>query len=314
MKYKTIASLAALFVAGCVALLLLNYSSPTGTRTLSSVGLRTGNPSCSTMVTIPLVGSAYLKPDSIIFQMSVRAPAPHPAPSCSVFARGTYGSYITTDWTPWAFIRKVDSGATWFEIGRPYASFDFLWLKVKLAAGDTAVVNLTCKYLGEIPMPESLLASIDVKTAVHETITVTPPFPETLYNVGPETIYTLPAARETIVVYKGYQDTIHVNVLPTWSHRTINTACTLDNTTDFYTLHPTAGGPPTIWLPRAVNRSRPIYIACDTNPIVTINLNCQAGDSFFNKATSVLGFARAGSARVVYGNNAHKWAFVRDSL
>ena len=87
MKHKKEASLAALFVAGCVALLLLNYSSPVATRTLSNIGLRTGNPACSTMVTLPLVGAAYLKPDSIIFQMSVRAPAPHAAPSCSVLTR-----------------------------------------------------------------------------------------------------------------------------------------------------------------------------------------------------------------------------------
>jgi hypothetical protein len=164
MKHKRIASLTALFVAATLVVLSLNYSSPTATRTINSKGLHLLAPSCSTMITLPLVGVSYTKPDSIIFQVSVRAPSPHAAPSCSVFGRGTYGSFITTDWTPWTFMFAVDSGNSWNEVGRPWSSYDFLWLKFKLSGSDTAVVNATLKYLGDL--------------AQSGTVTYAPPFLE----------------------------------------------------------------------------------------------------------------------------------------
>jgi hypothetical protein len=159
MKHRTRTSLAALFVAVTLVALALNYSSPTATRTISSKGLYTFAPSCSTMITLPLVGTSYTKPDSIIFQISVRAPLLHAAPLCSVFGRGTYGSYITTDWTPWTFMFAVDSGASWREVGRPWAAFDFVWLKFKLSGSDTCVLNATLKYLGELAQATSVTST-----------------------------------------------------------------------------------------------------------------------------------------------------------
>lgn len=171
MKRKTITSLAALFVAATLVVVALNYTSPVASRIVSGKALRTAAPSCSTITTLPYVGASYARPDSFIIQLSLRAPSPHAAPSCSVFGRGTYGSYLTTDWTPWAFIFKADSGSSWHEVGRPWSGFDFVWLKFKLFGSDTCVVNATCKYLGEVNTAHTEVLE-SVYTTVHYDTTV----------------------------------------------------------------------------------------------------------------------------------------------
>jgi hypothetical protein len=316
MKHKTRTSLAALFVAAALVVLILNYTSPTGTRTFSNIGLRTAVPVCSTQITIPQVGVSYQKPDSIIIQFSVRAPSPHAAPACSIFASGCYGSMLSADRSPYSCIFRADSGTSYHAVGRPYAAYDFLWLKVKLVAGDTGVVNATCKYLGDL-----VLSTIDFTAATSCTVRLTVPDTMHVAPVGRETIVSMPAHRETlvtmpvrpetVVISHAYPESIAVNITPVFAQRNIGKNCTLDANTDFYLMN--SNSPGNVWLPRATVRQRPIYLI-STATAVAGTLNCQAGDSLANNTTSTNCFTHAGCGAILFSNGVNKWCFVKESL
>jgi hypothetical protein len=308
--------LAGLFVALCLVVVSLDYTSPIGTRVFATTGLRTSAPVCSTQVTIPLVGTSYTKPDSIIFQWSIRAPSPHPAPACSVFACGCYGSAISNDRTPWTPVFRADSGTSFHYLGRPYAAFDFLWLKVKLVAGDTGVLEATGKYLGDLVLSTisfSPTTVCTVRLSIPDTIHTAPVKPETIHTmpVRPETIINVPVRPETIAISHAYPETITVNTVPVFAQRTIGKNCTLDANTDFYLMNSNAPG--NVWLPRATVRSRPIYLI-STSSAVTGSLNCQAGDSLANNTTSTNCFTRPGCGAILFSNGVNKWCFVKESL
>jgi hypothetical protein len=315
-RFKIRKSLAALFVAAALVVLALNYTSPVGTRTFSSIGLRTAVPVCSTQITIPQVGVSYEKPDSIVVQLSIRAPSPHAAPACSVFASGCYGSPFSADRSPWAALFRADSGLSYHSIGRPYAAYDYLWLKVRLVSGDTGVLNATCKYLGDLVLSTIAFNPTTVCTvhlAIPDTIHTAPVRPETIHTmpVMRETIVSVPVRPETIVISHAYPETISVNTTPTFAQRTIGKNCTLDANTDFYLMHSTAPGG--VWLPRASVRTRPIYLFTDVAAF-TGNLACQVGDSFANGTTTTAFFTHPGCGAILFSNGVNKWCFVKESL
>lgn len=165
MRHNTLRStMAGLFVAITLVLLSLNYTSPTAQRTFSprALGL-VGFTACSTQVTMPLVGPSYSKPDSMILSTFLWSTGTHSAPKCSIFFRGAYGSvWNTGEWGPWTFQFVADSGVEFNEIGRPWASYDFLWVKVKSFGPDSMVFSMTSKFIGNIttnllvPAPELL--------------------------------------------------------------------------------------------------------------------------------------------------------------
>ena len=316
MRNKTIASLAALFATITLVVLALNYTSPVGTRTFSNIGLRTAVPVCSTQITIPQVGVSYEKPDSIVFQFSIRAPSPHAAPACSIYASGCYGSPLSADRSPWMPLFRADSGTSYHAVGRPFAAYDFLWVKVKLVQGDTEVLNATCKYLGDLVLSTIAFNPTTVCTvrlSIPDTIHTAPVKPETIHTmpVYPETIINVPVRRETIAISHAYPETITVNTVPVFAQRTIGKNCTLDANTDFYLMN--SSGPGNVWLPRATIRSRPIYLISTTSA-VTGTLNCQAGDSLANNATSMNCFTHPGCGAILFSNGVNKWCFVKESL
>ena len=90
----------------------------------------------------------------MIFQTSIRCTTGHSSPSCSVFARGTYGSaYNSSEWTPSTFLFVADSGLSWHEVGFPWCRYDFLYLRWKIASGDSFNISTTTKFIGDMDLP-----------------------------------------------------------------------------------------------------------------------------------------------------------------
>ena len=168
--------LAGLFVASCLAVLVLAYTSPVAQRTFTPRALGDGlHLACSTTVTMPLVGPSYSKPDSWIFQTFVWSSGAHANPACSIFTKGSYGSpWNVGEWGAWTFQFIADSGVEFNEIGRPAASFDYVQVKAKPFGPDSLVFSMTSKFIGNIttnllvPAPE--LARLPVVN--HETLSV----------------------------------------------------------------------------------------------------------------------------------------------
>ncbi len=139
-------------MAACLVLISLNYTSPLSVKTFTAKALKTGTASCSTVVTMPTVGASLAKPDSIMFENILHAKTGSAAPSCSVFIRGTFGTTYGVEWPAWQWAFNVDSGISFTEIGRPWGAYDYLYLKVKMYAGDSCTITQMPKYLGGITL------------------------------------------------------------------------------------------------------------------------------------------------------------------